>query len=188
MKKDSNIVYRLNSQDEFIYLNEEWINFAVANDAPDLLPAQVLNRPLWDFIADVTTKQLYREILRQVRAGLPARFTFRCDAPKYRRRMEMTVEGREGGEVQFETRTLQQEERPRQELLDRHAPRAGDLLRMCGWCKGVDIGGGKWGEVEEAVTALHLFERKTPPQLTHGICEACFNLMREVIAEKCSNA
>lgn len=178
------IVYRLNSQDEFIFLNEEWVNFAVANDASDLLPDRVLGRLLWEFIIDETTIHLYREILDQVRAGRSMKFSFRCDAPEYRRHMEMIVTRHDNGGVQFETRTVREEERPRQEALDRRAPRLGDLLRVCGWCKRVDVGQGRWGEVEEAVTTFRLFEGPRLPMLTHGMCEACLKTMTEKIAER----
>lgn len=185
MNRAANIIYRLNSQDEFIYLNQEWIDFANANDASDLLPQNVLSRPLWDFISDETTGQLYREILYHVRAGQPTSFAFRCDAPEYRRYMEMTITARGGdGEVQFQTRPLQVEERPQQALLERHALRADELLRMCGWCKHVNVGGERWVEVEEAVTVLQLFELSALPQLTHGICEACYKMMTKQVVEQ----
>jgi hypothetical protein len=183
MNRDANIVYRLNSQDEFIYINEEWTNFAIANDASDLLREHVLFRPLWDFISDETTKQLYREILLLVRAGRSTTFTFRCDAPEYRRQMEMTIISLGDGVVQFEISSLQVEKRLRQGLLDRSAPRADNLLRICGWCNRVDVDGGKWLEIDEAVTALNLFEREVLPLLTHGICGACLKSMRETIAK-----
>lgn len=188
MSEDADIVYRLNSQDEFIYLNEGWVNFAVANDASGLLPERVLGRPLWDFIIDETTIQLYREILDQVHAGRSVKFNFRCDAPEYRRHMEMIITRRDGSNVQFETRTVREEERPRQELLDWRAPRVSDLLRICGWCKRVDVGEGRWGEVEEAVTAFRLFERQLLPMLTHGMCEACFKSVSEEIGERRTRA
>jgi hypothetical protein len=184
MNRVGGLVYRLNRRDEFTYIDEKWGSFAAANDALDLLPGLVLSRPLWDFISDETTAQLYREILRRARAGHVARFGFRCDAPEYRRSMEMTVAGLGGGEVQFETRVLREERRPRQELLGRYAARAGDMLRMCGWCKRVDVGAGRWEEVEEAVRALCLFERQAMPPLTHGICEACFRAMNKKAAER----
>lgn len=183
MSRDADIVYRLNSRDEFVYFNEEWVNFAVANDASGLLPERVLGRLLWDFITDQTTRQIYQEILDRVHAGRPVRFNFRCDAPEHRRYMEMDIARCDGGEVQFQVRTVREEERPRQGLLDWHAPRAGELLRICGWCKRVDIGEGRWGEVEEAVTAFRLFERLALPRLTHGMCEACFKTMTDKIAE-----
>ena len=183
MSRRAGVVYRLNSKDEFIYVGGAWVDFAVANDAPEVLPERVMGRRLWEFIADESTRQLYAEILRQVRAGRPARFNFRCDAPERRRLMEMTISPREGGEVEVETRTLREEERPRQELLDRNAPRSGDLLRVCSWCNRADVGGGRWGEVEEAVTAFRVFERAALPMLTHGMCDSCFKVVNKEIAE-----
>jgi hypothetical protein len=184
MDTDAEVVYRLNGRDEIIYVNDGWSKFAAENDAPELLPEGVLNRPLWDFVGDETTQHLYREILRRARAGRPARFGFRCDAPDRRRRMEMTVAGLEGGGVQFETRTLQQDERPRQELLDRYVPRSGRMLRLCSWCKRMDIGGERWGEIEEAAETLRLFEYKTLPPVTHGMCNPCFDAVALQIAER----
>ena len=85
----------------------------------------------------------------------------------------MNVTALENGGVRFETRTLQSVDRPPQRLLDRYASRASDLLRICGWCKSVEVGGA-WKEVEEAVDSLRLFERPRLPELTHGICYACY--------------
>jgi len=184
MRKAPAIVYRLTSQDEFVYLNDEWSNFAEANNASSLLPNHVLGRPLWDFITDQTTSQLYCEMLDQVHAGRSMSFNFRCDGPEHRRYMELSISALAGGQVQFESRTLREEERPRQELLDSLVPRAADLLRICGWCKRVDVGEGKWGEVEEAVATLRLFERQALPMMTHGMCEGCFKTISEEIAER----
>lgn len=183
MNSDTNIIYRLNGKDEFSYVNDEWVAFALANDARDLLPENVLGRSLWGFITDETTRVLYREILQTVRTGRPARFSLRCDSPERRRYLEIAIVGQDGGAVQIETTTTQVEERPRQALLDRQAPRAADALRMCGWCKCVDVGGGIWGELEEAVTLLGLFERPDLPIITHGMCEACYKVMTEKLAE-----
>jgi hypothetical protein len=178
------MIYRVNRQDELIYMNEVWVQFALANDAPDLLPKHVLNRSLWQFITGETTRHLYREILQNVRAGRPMSFPFRCDAPASKRSMEMTILGRADGEVQFETRILQAQERPHQALLDRNARRAEDLLRICAWCKRLDTGGGQWAELEDAIATLQMFEQSTLPLLTHGMCKPCFEAMTEKIAEQ----
>ena len=163
----------MNELDEIVSVSEAWTRFALANDAPDLVREKVLNRPLWDFITDLSTEQLYRQILERVRSGEAARFSFRCDASDRQRFMEMSITALENGGVRFETRTLRSVDRPPQSLLGRYAPRADDLLRICGWCKRVDVGGA-WKEVEEAVDLLRLFERPRLPELTHGICEACY--------------
>ena len=174
MDREPDIVYRLNDEDEIVYVNEGWAEFALSNDASDLLPERVLNRPLWEFVSDDTTVHLYRQILQLARDGRPARFNFRCDSPECRRLMEMTVSGLDGSGVQFETRVLREEERPRKELLDRYGPRASKMLRICGWCKRMNLDGESWGEIEEAVTSLRLFEYRALPMLTHGMCETCF--------------
>lgn len=175
MNRADNIVYRLNRHEEFTYINEAWVTFAVANDAPGLVSDRVLGRSLWDFISDQTTRTLYKEILDQIHAGRSEMtFNFRCDAPASRRRMEMTIIKIPGGEVQFETRIIGEDERISQALLDRNTPRISEVLNICGWCKLVDVGARNWVEIEEAISALCLFERQSLPSLTHGMCEMCF--------------
>ena len=183
MNEDALVVYQVNSQDEIVYLNETWQVFALANDAADLLPERVLGRPLWDFITDETTRALYREILQLVRSGRATQFQFRCDAPAYRRYMEMKVSARPGSKVEFASRVVQEEKRPHQELLNRQAARSEEWLRICGWCKRVEIAGTGWEALEQAVSALHLFGQKKLPRLTHGMCESCYQGMLQQVAE-----
>lgn len=183
MNEDALVVYQVNSQDEIVYLNETWQVFALANDAADLAPEKVLGRPLWDFITDETTKVLYREILQHVRAGRATQFQFRCDAPAYRRYMEMTVTAQPGGEVQFASSLAREEARPPQEILNRFAARSEEWLRICGWCKRVDVTGRGWEAIEQAVSLLHLFGQKNLPRLTHGMCENCYQGMLQQVAE-----
>jgi hypothetical protein len=68
---------------------------------------------------------------------------------------------------------MRTEVRPAVALLDRDTPRGGDLLRMSGWCKSVDVAG-RWCEVEDAVAEMRLFERDLLPHVTHGMCPRCF--------------
>lgn len=173
MNTDADLSYRINDRDEFTWVGENWAGFALSNRAPELAPELVLGRPLWQFVTDWTTEHLYRQLLVVVRAGRPVSFPFRCDAPEERRFMEMSIRPEAGGGLLFETRALSLEARPAVALLERAGPRAdGPLLRSCGWCKRVDVGGA-WAEVEEAVRRLRLFEQEPPP-VTHGMCEDCF--------------
>ena len=182
MNGDTHILYRLNHWDEIIFVNEEWVRFALANDGPDLVRERVLHRPLWNFISDLTTQQLYRDILDKVRAGHPVRFVFRCDSPERRRLCEMTITAQAGDVVQFETQPLWTQERSPQSLLARDAPRTVDLLRICGWCLRVEVGGGTWQDIEEAVNSLQLFERVEYPRLTHEMCDECYMAVTESVA------
>jgi hypothetical protein len=171
------VVYRLNDRDEITFVSEGWSAFAQANDAVGLDPENVLNRPVWGFVADSTTRQLYREILAAVRTGRTIRFEFRCDSPGCTRLLEMEVSLVEPGAVEFRTRVLREQPRPPAALLAQDSPRSAELLRTCSWCKRFDVGG-EWAELEEAVARLRLFDLPELPGLTHGMCEGCFARMR----------
>jgi hypothetical protein len=182
MPRSGEIVYRLDDRDEFCFVNGEYDSFARDNCGEAVASHAILRRPLWDFVTDPTTQQLYRDMLRRVRAGRPVRFRFRCDSPARRRLLEMDVRAGDGGGVEFRVRTVSEEDRPYQPLFDPHAGRSDERLRVCGWCKKVHVGDA-WAEVEDAVARLHLFERAAMPEVTHGICEECFRAMTDTLAE-----
>lgn len=173
MSQAGEICYRLNDEDQIVFVNDAWDRFATANEGGHLAGGQVLRRYLWDFITDSTTQQLYRDVLKRVRSGRPVQFHFRCDSPAYRRLMAMKILPGRDRAVEFQTRTLSESDRPPQPLLDVHQNCGDRLLKMCSWCKKVDIGD-SWTEVEDAVSRLRLFEHASLPNLPHGICDACF--------------
>lgn len=173
---EHHISYTLNANDELISVDGQWDAFATANGGAHLTSPNVLGRSIWDFVSDPTTRLLYRDVLARVRHDRTVTFTFRCDAPDCRRLLAMTVLGKPGGWVVFEIRTISEERREPQRLLDLATLRSSDLLRLCGWCKKVDVSG-RWTEVEEAVVALGLFDQAVLPQVTHGICETCYTSM-----------
>ena len=185
MNSDERILYRINNQDEIVFVSENWDCFALNNDAPHLTSKDVTGKSLWSFVTDVTTEQLYREIIRKARTGQTMRFNFRCDSPELCRAMEMIITVSVEGDVQFETQTLGIEERPSQMILKSGLPRGKHMLSICGWCKKILTGENVWEEIEKAVSYLRLFEDKSRlPQLTHGICIACFQEMSAKLQEK----
>lgn len=95
MSETPDIIYRVNARDEIDFVCDEWDDFAVANGGESVLSAQVLGRPIWDFITDLSTQEIYRALIRKARSGRSLQFTFRCDAPWRRRFLEMTVVGKE---------------------------------------------------------------------------------------------
>ncbi len=106
VNKNTHISYRINSRDEIIFLNDEWFQFASENDAPNLVPENILCRNLWNFISDDKVKYLYQEILRRVNAGHSFKFNLRCDSPEARRILEMNITPQKDGEVQFDSRSF----------------------------------------------------------------------------------
>lgn len=166
------MVYRVDQHDVIVFVDSEWDRFDAANDGQGIASSSVLGRPLWDFVGDSTTRQLYRNLLQRVRDDRQLRFNFRCDSPDRRRLMEMEMAPEELGGVQFRTRTVSETERATQALWDRRENRSGDLVVACGWCKKIQVEGA-WEEIEDAVTHLRLFEHGLLPAITHGICEEC---------------
>jgi hypothetical protein len=180
MNPQGEVRYRVNDRDEITYVDEGWGWFAQANDAPNLTGPQVLGRSLWDFISDATTHQLYRQVLDRVRLGFPVQFPLRCDGPSCRRWLEMSITSFEIGQIEFMTRLVRLEVREPVLLLAQVEARSNELLRACGWCNRVHIGDA-WVEVENAIQQLRLFEWPRLPQLTHGICEMCFQTMMQTL-------
>jgi hypothetical protein len=151
--------YYLNQTDELVFVDDNWLLSALANDSPELAPEHILRRPLWGFIADMVTRELYRNMLARVRNGHPVQFLFRCDAPDRRRLLQMRILFRDDQLVEFQTKQRRTEMRPFVTLLARGTARSTDLLRMCGWCNQICLEDKQWVEVEEAIAQLNLFEQ-----------------------------
>ncbi|MEO8200403.1 MAG: hypothetical protein ABI679_07780 [Gemmatimonadota bacterium] len=176
------ISYRIDSADRIISVNAGWTSFARANRGEHLLPEAVIGRPLWHWIADPATCQIYRALIEQVRqGGGPVRFQFRCDAPGIRRLLRMKVVHRGEGEIGFDTTLLRSQRRRAVPVLDPESERSRGLLTICGWCMRLPVPGGSWLEIEIAIPRLHIFEGPTPPRLTHGICPACSEAMVKML-------
>ena len=173
------VVFSIDRHDHIVEVNNAWTTFALANDAPELVRGRVLRRSFWDFIADGTTRQLYGDLLLRVRRGMPVQFPFRCDSPTARRHLEMRLTPGPDDAVQFESVVLASELRVQQPLLDRYVRRGEDFVRMCAWCKRVELGG-EWADVEKALGQLRIFERHDVPSVTHGICPDCLDSMQRV--------
>ncbi len=175
----SALLYKLNARDEISSVNEEWLSFARANGGEPVLPPVILGRSIWDFIADLETRHIYRILHRRVRAhGVPIGLSLRCDAPERRRLLELTISAGEHETLCYRVQTVKEEDRDVVPLLSPHVPRSELFVTMCGWCKRVSVPPNGWLEVEDAVVALSLFNEPYPPQLTHGICEECQDSLR----------
>ncbi|MBM3821916.1 MAG: hypothetical protein FJ404_03330 [Verrucomicrobia bacterium] len=181
MFANNDIVYRVNAADKICFTNKQYDEFAAANEGNAALTAAVLHRPIWDFISDPTTRHLYEKVIERVRDDRSIRFSFRCDSPACRRKLELTVVSVEDGGVEFRTRTISEETRATQALLQHRAGPSESLLRMCAWCNAIEVDG-VWVEVEEAARRLRLFEHSYLPTLTHGMCEPCFMRIKKTLS------
>lgn len=167
------IRYWIDAQDRIIRVNDEWAKFSAENDGGSVgSAAGILGQTLWSFIEDQTLGNLYREMVLHARKGHPISFSFRCDAPCFRRVFQMRISGGLGEEVEFASTLESEEARAAVSLLDCRQPRNEEFVRMCSWCQRVNASG-RWMAVEVAVVMLGLMSDPTVPAITHGICEDC---------------
>jgi hypothetical protein len=171
-------VYRLTAADVIEFVDEGWGRFAVENGAPTLAEG-VVGTSLWGYVSGQKVAHLSRELLAKVRgSGREATIPFRCDSPTVRRFLRMRVVPLAGKRVEFHTWVEREatfsEPVP---FLDPAVPRDLDtLLRMCAWCKKLDVEG-TWLEIQDAIGRLRLFDHPAVPAITHGICDRCFELV-----------
>jgi hypothetical protein len=172
-------IWIIDAADKIGHVNDDWLAFARDNMSPHLTAAVVLDQPIWRFIQGQETVYLYKQIFDRVRAGIsPVKFPFRCDSPDCRRFMEMKLSLLPGGAIQFNSHILREEWRDPVDLLDASRDRFGEFLKVCSWCKRIDIPGQGWGEVEAAIDALDLFGGHSMPRMTHTICDSCHDAVR----------
>lgn len=157
-----------------------WAPFASANGGEALPGANVIGRPLREFVSDLTTREIYDRLMERALEGHTLSVPFRCDAPDRRRWMRLCLTPTKAG-LRFEVHTEREEAREPVELLAAERPVGEGMLNMCGWCKRIEVGS-RWLEVELAIEALGLFERSVLPDVSHGICPDCFDHLEAQVA------
>jgi hypothetical protein len=174
--------YRIDADARIEWVDDGWDRFIEENaGAPALTRERVIGTSLWDWLTGAETKHLYTLLVARVRKTQRAvTLPFCCDAPHLRRDLELTMSPTKRG-VAFHSRLRQMRTRAPANLLDARAARSDELLRMCSVCKRVAAPGDRWEEVEDTIARLELFDAPTMPQISHGLCEPCFeSAMRQV--------
>jgi hypothetical protein len=166
-------VYWIDDSDRITRVSPEWDAFALSNEGRRAASVRILGDSIWRHIANPTVHQLYEHMVRKARRGSTIVFPFRCDSPDTRRLFEMTIQSPDGREVQFRSELRMAEQRAPLALLDAGAPRSTERLLICGWCHRLALPGGKWIDLDEAVSREELLSSPRLPMLSHGICEHC---------------
>jgi hypothetical protein len=174
------VSYRIDRDDRLEWVNEGWLMFAEANGAPSLKLSRVRGRVIWDFIGDPTIAHLYRVLVQRLRGGAPpVRFHFRCDAPTVRRLAAMDITGDRDGAVHFEVTPVMERAQVPAPRIEVALPDEEPLVRVCAWCKRVELPADTWIEPEDAVSAFSLFDSPAFPGLTHGMCPRCYGVFNQ---------
>ncbi|MGD2121812.1 MAG: hypothetical protein PVJ76_08705 [Gemmatimonadota bacterium] len=178
--------YVIDANDVIVHVNDSWKAFARENGGGNL-GGSVIGTWLWQHMAGVEVKHLFRVLLERVRERQKVvRIPFRCDAPDLRRHMMLEVTPLPGNSVRFVSWTEEEEGRPKILLLEPHETfEESPSVRMCAWCKRVKASEGgeehewlsgseeTWWELEEALTELNILSRYPLPTITHGVCADC---------------
>lgn len=159
-----------------------WDAFADQHRGP--LACEVVNRPLWSFIAGGEVQATYTRILKAViGAGRSVAFEHRCDDPDTRRSMRMAVTRLRLKDqpplALFQSVELQRTQRPRMGLFEfgQAGPDA-PIVKLCSFCQRVQRAeAGRQG----TWVAPEVYYRQGGSQdvrLSHGICPTCYRRTR----------
>lgn len=173
------IEYELDAGDYIVDIRGDWDMFASANGAPELTAQSVLGKSIWEYVEGSDVRAIYQMLVEHVRAtGKLKRIHFNCDDATTIRFFDLSITVADSGVVRFVSTLLNARERPAVFLLDRDAVNRGDtIVTVCSVCKFVDVDG-VWVPVDEAMNRLDLMSNPVMPQVSHGLCPACFDLMR----------
>ncbi len=171
----ADVSYTVDEQDLLIAATTGYFAYARENHWDDAESS--IGRSLWDFVSGMTMVRVQRTLLHRVReTGRLVELPFRCDSPTIRREMTIGIEAQEDGGVRFAPRVRFEQTRPHQRLLDSAEQRGSDLIEMCGWCDRFFVGD-RWLEIEDAAAELNLTARDDLPEISHGICVRCSEML-----------
>lgn len=162
-------IYQLDQHERIVDVNRHWLDFAQENGAEWLTRSAVIGKRLWDFVSGPETCAIYEILFSRARSQRRiVRVPFRCDSPTERRFMEMQIVPAHNANLLIVNRIERFEARPAI-----NPPAIAGLLRLCSWCKRVQLPSRDWAEIEVAAEVFGAALTSTPPQLSHGICPEC---------------
>ena len=128
--------YLIDAQDRLDWVSPSWLAFARENGAAELTAELVLGQSLWSYIADECTHKLYQALLGQIRNDeSQVVVPFRCDSPRLRRYMRLTIVYWGQGRVRFDGTLVRAEARDYLGVLDMQTARSTHCLTMCSICQ-----------------------------------------------------
>jgi len=175
------IEYIIDEHDLMTWVNEAWDDFALCNDAPNLLSAQVLGRDWREFVQG-DTNRMYMEAMLSAARILGKRIgqSYRCDSPSDKRYVKLTVEPQEKGHIKFRHHTTKVV--PQKYIVNFVVPKTpvkgGKVAFRCSMCNRVKLQG-QWMEVEDAVDSK-LIAAGSTVSVYYAICPSCHSKVKRI--------
>ncbi len=174
-------LYKINEYDKIIEVSQNWNEFAQSNlAAPSCFYPELINKSLWDFIADKETAHLYQLAVEKVRKSKNiVNIPIRCDSPETKRFLEITIKPLPEDHIEFSSKIIRIESRDPVQLLDFYVDRSDEFVKICSYCKQIELSEDEWIEADRAIIELDLFGSYILPRLTHGVCPMCYESIME---------
>jgi PAS domain S-box-containing protein len=183
------VAYLVDRSGSILAVGEQgWSSFAAENGAEHLAAAEsVIGQCLFNHVAGDAVRQSYRDMHAAVCSGRRPRivFRYRCDAPDFRREMQMSISmvyGHDGhAAALYHSQMVAGHHRPSMDLLSHSLARnsrdsmAVPAVVVCSYCHDVGQeaasadGGGIWDRLEDYCGRGVTGEVR----VVHGICPAC---------------
>jgi len=175
--------YRIDAFDRITFVNKAWLDFALANGAPELARQWVVGQSLWRYVSGHKVRPLYEALFERIRTHATHLISvpFRCDSPELRRFMQLRLSPLGRGGIELAGRLLSSEPRVPGEIFVRDRGRSRRTLTACSWCKRLELAGGRWEHAEQVVAELGLFGTDAPATVEHEICPLCVETFRRIL-------
>ncbi len=166
-------MYVIDALDRITSVNPEWLRFAETNEAPELTEANVVGKPIWDFVTGADTRAFYETLYRNLRyRRSEITIPFRCDSPTVVRQMTLTLRPLDAGAIECEGRLDHAQTREPITILFRWVARSDESIPICSLCRRLSVQG-EWVEVREAIVRRRLFSHTPVPRLEETVCPTC---------------
>jgi hypothetical protein len=168
------VSYTVDKTDTIVAVSGQWDAFARENGGEKLQASAVIGRKLDQFITGDATRMFVRTMIMSARTlKRPIYRPYRCDSPKLKRFMEMTILPNEDGTVELVHRELHNEPLAQKPLLI-VAPKGSisALLKRCSLCNRIETQG-IWSEIDEALDANRLEPGTRSLKVVYGVCPDC---------------
>ena len=168
-QRQSLLHYDVNEAGVIVEVVVDWVHLAREDDEFPLLSADVIGTALSQHITGDETREFIADIINAVRRlGQPRTIKYRCDAPKFKRFMQMILTPEEAGRVRITHRLIREEPLPAQIRFD--AELASDSVR-CSMCNRVRHDK-VWREPEAALAA-NLLRAEHENFVIYKVCDDC---------------
>ncbi|GAX62553.1 ABC-type proline/glycine betaine transport systems, periplasmic components [Candidatus Scalindua japonica] len=179
--RDYKYEYRIDDKDAITFVDQDWLQFAQENEAPDLTLEKVIGSNLLGHIEDDATRSLYKNLFDRIRTyGISTLIPYRCDSPTLRREFDLIIQPLENWGIKFKSKISSITISDYNPLLDISVPRSKQVFEICSCCKNVLFPDKTWKSLERALTRVNLSDLIVP-EVTNSVCPKCTQLLQEWI-------